>query len=360
MKISYKKNLLFVMLLAATLTRVSADDQNSTSKDKSESESVSSAKSDDSKSSESSSSKASSNSAQSDDSSSSKSNSESESSKASSGTPSPVQSKADPYGLKVAGQVMVGGSDAASKSFMQNVLPGLSQFVNKALPEAKNNTKSAAFQIDPNKLTLALSGNVRAYFVSEGAAYHNAIGFDAITGKDPKTSWDEVNSDSSKLIFPDASSSTGNLTDGTGKAGVRTASEPVLAGDFVDLGKQAAGTKLDFFLMANGARQSASSIFSVNPALNGDGFSQHIAGFTASLFAIPSLNSPYIFLSFEDLWGGGDKDINDTIIAIDIGAKNVAALLATPEPSMWLTLATLLAAAGWAKRRLDRQASTSR
>ena len=367
MKISYKKNLLFVMLLAATLTRVNADDQTSSNKDKSSSDTVSSAKSDDSKSSDSnsaksdsSSSKANSNSSQSDDSSSSKSNSDSESSKASSGTPSPVQSKADPYGLKVAGEVMVGGSDSASKSFMQNVLPSLSQFVNKALPESKNNTKSAAFQIDPNKLTLATSGNVRDYFVSEGASFHNAIGFDAVTGKDPKSSWDEVNSDSSKLIFPDASSSTGSLTDGTGKSGVRTASEPVLAGDFVDLGKQSAGTKLDFFLMANGARQSWSSIFSANSALNGDGFSQHIAGFTASLFAIPSLNSPYIFLSFEDLWGGGDKDINDTIIAIDIGAKNVAALLATPEPSMWLTLATLLAAAFWAKRRLDRHASLSR
>ena len=366
MKISYKKNLLFVMLLAATLTRVNADDKNSTSKDKSESESVSSAKSEDSKSSESSSSKASSSASKSDDSSNSKSDdsgsgkSDSESSKASSGTPSPVQSKADPYGLKVAGEVMIGGSDSASKSFMQNVLPGLNQFVNKALPETKNNTKSAAFQIDPNKLILATSGNVRAYFVSEGAGYHNAIGLDAVTGKDPRSSWEEVNSDSSRLIFPDASSSTGTLTDGTGKSGVRTANEPVLAGDFVDLGKQSAGTKLDFFLMANGARQSWSSIFSGNSALNGDGFKQHVAGFTASLFAVPSLNSPYIFLSFEDLWGGGDKDINDTIIAIDIGAKNVAALLATPEPSMWLTLATLLSAAFWAKRRLDRHAALSR
>ena len=274
------------------------------------------------------------------------------------GVPDPVQSPSDAYGLKFAGPVMQGGSDAAAKSFAQNVLPSVTKFVNSALPETRNNIKSTAFQIDPNKITLAMTTDVRAYFVSEGAGYHNAIGMDAVTaGNEPKSSWDEVTSPTSKLIFPDASSTAGVMPDGTATAGTRTASEPLLPGDFVNLGKQAAGTKLDFFLMANGANQSWSTIFSANSALNGDGFSQHIAGFTASIFAVPSLNSPYIFLSFEDLWGGGDKDINDTIIAIDIGAKNVAALLATPEPSMWLTLATLLGAAIWAKRRLDRSSA---
>lgn len=272
------------------------------------------------------------------------------------GVAAPVQSSADPYGLKIAGPVMQGGSDAASKSFIQDVLPSLNSFIKSALPEQKNNTKSTAFQIDPSKLVLATKTAVRAYFVSEGAAYHNSIGVNAMTsGNDPKSSYAEVTSASSKLIFPDASSTLGGLTDGTGKAGTRTASEPVLPGDFVNLGTMAGGTKLDFFLLSNGARQSWASGFSTTESINPDGFQQHVAAFTTKLFAVPQLNSPYIFLSFEDLYGGGDKDINDTIIALDVGKATVKALLATLEPAMWLTGGSFLLLAVWAKRRMDRQ-----
>ncbi|MEI7533296.1 MAG: DUF4114 domain-containing protein [Verrucomicrobiae bacterium] len=286
-------------------------------------------------------------------------NSEDKGGNTSSGEVSPVQSKADPYGMKLAGQVMQGGSDEASKNFEQNVLPSLNKFIKSALPEQKNNTKSVAFQIDPNKLVLATKTDVRAYFVSEGAGYHNSIGVDAVTpGNDPKNSYNEVTAASSKLIFPDASSTEGVVADGTGKYATRTASEPLLPGDFVNLGTFGKGTKLDFFLLSNGANQPWANVISADSSLNGDGFKQHVAAFNTRLFAVPQFNSPYIFLSFEDLWGGGDKDINDTIIALDIGAANVKTLLATPEPAMWLTLGSFLALGIWAKRRMDRTVPT--
>ena len=285
-------------------------------------------------------------------------NSEDKGGSASSGEVSPVQSKADPYGMKLAGQVMQGGSDEASKSFDQNILPSLNKFIKSALPEYQNNTKSVAFQIDPNKLVLATKTDVRAYFVSEGAGYHNSIGVDAVTpGNNPKNSYNEVTAASSKLIFPDASSTEGAVSDGAGKYGTRTASEPLLPGDFVNVGTFGKGTKLDFFLLSNGANQPWANVISADSSLNGDGFKQHVAAFTTKLF-VPKLNSPFVFLSFEDLWGGGDKDINDTIIALDIGAANVKALLATPEPAMWLTLGSFLALGIWAKRRMDRSVPT--
>lgn len=278
----------------------------------------------------------------------------------STGTPNTVQSKADPYNLAVAGPVMQSGSTAASADFNKSVLSQALQFIKQALPEGQNNTKSLAYEIDPGKLFLATKQAVTATFVYEGAGYHNSIGVDAVApgAKGPSSWWDEVTSPTAKLVFPDASSSEGGFSVST--YGTRTASEPVLPGDFVNLGTYEKGSKLDFFLMSNGANQSWANVVSIDPALNSDGFSQHVAAFTPHLFAVPQLNSPYVFLSFEDLWGGGDKDVNDTIIALNIGQANVNALLATPEPATWATFGSVLGLAVWAKRRANQQPALAR
>ena len=273
------------------------------------------------------------------------------------GTEVSVQSKAAPYGLNKAGSVMQGGSDTASKTFASTVLPSLTKFVASALPESVNNTKSKAFEIDPNKIVLANNTAVRAYFVSEGALYHNSIGVDAVAAgkKDPQSALAEASAETSQLIFPDASSSEGGFA--ASAYGTRTAAEPVLPGDFVNVGTFNKGTKLDFFLIANGAN-GGKDVFSTDEALNQDGFKQHVAGFTTHIFAVPQLNSPYIFLSFEDMWSGGDKDINDTIIALDVGAATVNSLLATPEPAMPLTFAACLGLALVAVRK-NKQATAA-
>ena len=280
--------------------------------------------------------------------------SENEDGNSAGGKVAPVQSPTDSYGLQKAGPVMEAGSTAASASFDSKELPAALQFIRQNLPEGQNNTASKAFEIDPNKIVLATKAAVTAAFVYEGAAYHNAVGVDVVSagGKEPQSWWDEVTAPTSKLVFPDASSTEGGFA--SGQYGTRTPSEPVLPGDFVNLGAMSAGTKLDFFLMANGANQSWAPVFSANGALNNDGFKQHVAAFT-----LPGMNSPYVFLSFEDLWGGGDKDVNDTIVAINVGVKNVKALLATPEPRMWLTLGAFLALAVWVKRRMDKNTAVA-
>jgi len=256
------------------------------------------------------------------------------------GVVSPVQSKADPMKLSIVGPVMAAGSDAASAQF-QTVLPGMQQFIKTYLPEAKNNLNSPlAFSIDPSKLTLATKSDVRVYFAYEGAGYHNTIGFN--------TTGVGVSSGDPKIIFPDASSSLGYGGSGTG---VRSTSDPLLPGDFVNLGAFSGGTKLDFFLIANGAN-GGSSVFSTTGSANPDRIN-HVASFTPSFWGVA--NSPYLFISYEDLLGGGDKDFNDVIIALDIGAANVAALLATPEPATWLTLGSLVGMAFWARRRSRNQ-----
>ena len=273
------------------------------------------------------------------------------------GTPAPVQGKDDPYNLPLAGPVMQAGSTAASQNFDTTVMPSLLNFIKQALPEGQINTKSKAFELDPSKLVMASGYNVTATFVYENAGYLNAIGVDAIApGKaGPKTALEEVTGPTAKLVFPDASTPGGaNAAIGSG---TRTASQPVVPGDFVNVGTYAKGTLLDFFLIANGAN-GGSQVISANAALNTDGFSQHVAEFTTHIFAVPQLNSPYLFLSFEDLWGGGDKDVNDTIIAVNVGAATVNALLATPEPAMPLTFAACLGLALVAVRKNKKAATT--
>jgi hypothetical protein len=261
------------------------------------------------------------------------------------GTYSSVQSKADPLGLAIVNKVKLGGSSEASLKFDQDVLPSALKFVQSALPEGQNNSKKpTVVNIDPSKLTLAAKTDVQAIFISEGAGYHNTLGFN--------TTGTGVKEGNPKIIFPDASSTVGYGA--TGVAGKRTPSEPLLPGDYVNLGTYAKGTKLDFFLIADGA-SGGKTVYNSN-GQNPDGIN-HVGMFTPSIFALPELNSPYIFVSFEDLYGGGDKDYNDVVFAFNVGKETVHTLLATPEPSMYLTLGGFLALGLWAKRRMDRTES---
>ena len=261
------------------------------------------------------------------------------------GVVSPVQSNADPLGLPIAGPVMAAGSDASSQAFDATVLPGALAFIQANLPEGVNNSQSPVVEkVDPSKLVLAAKTDVTATFVYEGAGYHNTLGINT-TGLG-------VNSGNPEIIFPDASSTDGFSNQST--PGTRTAYEPLLPGDFVNLGTYAAGTKLDFFLIADGANGGSTVFNSINGTSTNPDKLNHVGMFSPTMFASPDLNSPYVFVSFEDLYGGGDKDYNDTIFAFNVGSAAVHALFATPEPSMYLTLGGFLALGLWAKRRMDR------
>ncbi len=265
---------------------------------------------------------------------------------ASNGTPSPVQSNVDPLGLPIVGQVMTAGSDAAAASFDNTTLSQALGFIQANLPDGRNNTGDAkVFSVDPSKLKLATSQSVQAYFVSESAGFNNSLGFN--------TTGVGVNSGNPELIFPNVSSPEDFNPNAADNYGAPNPSQPLVPGDFVNLGTFAKGTPLDFFLISNGANGGNTVFNSGGASANPDGV-LHTGGFTASVFAIPQLNSPYLFIDFKDSWNGGDKDYNDAIIAINVGTATIHSLMATPEPSMYLTLGGFLALGIWAKRRMDR------
>lgn len=263
------------------------------------------------------------------------------------GTVSPYQATVDPLGLPIVNPVMLAGSSAASASFDQTTLSAALGFIQSDLePDGQSHIANpAVFQVDPSKLTLATTMDLQAYFVSQSCGYDSTIGFN--------TTGTGVSSGNPQLIFPSVESTENMNPNPADNYSPRTPSQPLLPGDFVNLGTYAAGTQLNFFMIADGADGGTTTYNSGGAAANPDGY-VHAAAFTPSVFAIPELNSPYLFLTFKDAWDQGDQDFNDVTIAINVGAATIHSLLATPEPSMYLTLGGFLALAIWAKRRMDR------
>jgi hypothetical protein len=245
-----------------------------------------------------------------------------------------VQSDARPYDLDIVGKVQAGGSDVGSTAFNNSILAEIRALANddwSGLNALGNN----AITLDPSKIDLATGHNVRAYFVGEQAGFRNSIGFNTQAGG--------VDSGDPTLLFPDATAPKNgykvNQADGE-----RSSKKPVLVGDFVDLGTIAAGTDLNFFLLAKGAQDPKATYSSereLNPSQNA----------YMKAFAYTSGDSSYLVMGFEDTLGNGNKDFTDVVIAFDIGSANIAALTATPEPGTMLTLGSLLGLVAHARRR---------
>lgn len=240
---------------------------------------------------------------------------------------SPVQTSVKVNGYKPFSPVYLAGSDAASKEFQVDALPGLLKLADTRLSERGVLADSSALAVDPARLKLREAADVRVYFVAEGAGYRNTLGARITEGA----------ATTAGIVFPDASSSVSYLGSTTPK---RTSSTPLLAGDFVDLGRHLQGSILDFFLVSDGA-SGGRDTFGTNASTNPDR-TQHVVAFTLA-------DSPFLLLGFEDMWGGGDHDYNDLVVAVDIGYKNVA-VLRGPEPTLPALLAAIAGITGWRRR----------
>ena len=257
-------------------------------------------------------------------------------------TESNVQAGARPFGLDIAAPVQIAGSDEASQAF-QETLPNITQLLNTQLSEKLSFNDQAAMSLDPSKLLLATESTARIYFVGEGAGYRNTLGFNALPvgSSTPDTG---ITADS-ELIFPDASSSVSTYDPDSNAR--RWSRAPLLPGDFVDLGTFAAGTILDFFVISNGAN-GGTNTYSALATRNPDQM-DHVVS-----FVLP--DSPYLIIGFEDLFGGGDRDYNDLVFAVDIGAINLQRLISTPEPGTW---AIMLGCLSWVVFSVRRRASAN-
>lgn len=223
----------------------------------------------------------------------------------SAGEPSPYQSDARPFGLQPYAQVQLKASDDRAADFQENFLPYFRELINQHLSERAVFSDREGFQLDASRLYLRTESDapIRVYFVHEGAAYHNSLGF-SMTPAGSETPNQPF------LLFPDTSFHGPSSE-------TRSSSKPLVVGDFVELSTGGPGIQLDFFLVADGARSPRSTWFN-NENLNEDG-KQHVVA-----FLLP--NSRYVMIGFEDLWGGGDLDYNDCLFVVDVGEVNAANL----------------------------------
>lgn len=218
--------------------------------------------------------------------------------------------------------VQLSGSDADAADFNANVLPGLLEIVNANLSERAAIGDLDAYALNADDLTLSVDTSLRVYFIGEGAGYRNSFGI--YTGD----STDKLTGDAA-LVFFDASkgySYSGSTDD-----------RYLDVGDFVDAGEFESGTQLNLFLIANGAN-GGRTVFYSDDTLNPDLIDHFI------LLASP--DTSYLLVGNEDLLGGGDEDYNDLVIALEIGAANVTALISQVVPLPGPVFA-LLAALGF-------------
>jgi uncharacterized protein DUF4114 len=234
------------------------------------------------------------------------------SSAASAQTLSPFQSPYRPSGLPLAGSVYMLGTDSLSATLQANV-PGYISMIKSKLPETVAFTGAGLNQLDPQRLYFLFSYAPRVYFLYEGACYTDALGVTIATVSAPTS---KPATGTSYTVFPNGHSSISPVC--ASESGVRSATEPLLAGDFVQLPTVNAGQQLAFFLMSNlnSSGSTPANTFYNGSANNADGY-QHLIAFFPD-------NSQYIIIGFEDMYGGGDKDCNDMMFAVDVGPNNAA------------------------------------
>ena len=151
------------------------------------------------------------------------------------------------------------------------------------------------------------------YFLYEGACYTNALGATIANASNPTN---QILTGNTFTIFPCAHSSISYIC--ASNSGVRSQSEPLLAGDFVQLPTVNAGQQLAFFIMANLTGNTPADTYYNGTSNNDDNF-QHMIAFFPD-------NSQYIIIGFEDMYNGGDKDCNDLMFVVDVGPPNAVSL----------------------------------
>jgi hypothetical protein len=223
----------------------------------------------------------------------------------------------------------------ASTDF-QNILQDFRGFLGEDGHFSPANINAKALNL--SSIKLAYDRDVKVYFIGETAGgYRNQLDFSASMGNSIVQSQTKIFGDTScnpgdsdflnfQFFCPNPNQALANKTQ---------QDRPLNVGDFAEIGNFQAGTQLDFLLVANGinggiTNNNQKGIYGLDQATNPDQM-QHVVSY---------YYKDYLVLSYEDLWGGGDKDYNDLVVALDLGQNNARQIanVTVPEPTATLGL----------------------
>ncbi|MBT9311769.1 DUF4114 domain-containing protein [Leptothoe kymatousa] len=172
------------------------------------------------------------------------------------------------------------------------------------------------------------ANDVEVFFVNEGAGYWNQFGY-GVDVTSPVTSF---NNSEVTTIWNSLASVNSAFANGGSMS----------LGEGYKIGDVSEGDTLDFFLR-NGPGNVFDSLAASETA-NADGL-QHVSTYQ---------HNDFLVLAYEDLYGGGDEDYNDVVIAVR-GLKDTEITEAdaadVPEPSAALALLGLSFAGKLLKRK---------
>lgn len=218
--------------------------------------------------------------------------------------------------------------------YFKNNIQNMKDFVGEEARYLDLNTINAK-KVDLSKFVLKHDHDVNVFFLGETAGgYRNRLDYKATS---------KGNTNTGKLFGDTSCSDQDSITNfdsfcanpNNAVVGRSQTDSPLNVGDWVSLGNQEAGTQLDFLLHSNDinggiygtdvhtGQANTKGVWSLNDALNPDGLQHAMAYYYNDLLVV----------AFEDLWGGGDKDYNDTVFVVDIGKENARELAGIPEPS---------------------------
>lgn len=214
--------------------------------------------------------------------------------------------------------------------------------------------------VDSKNLTMAEAAEVKVGFVSEGAGYRSMVGFYTFDANG------KIVPGSLQFLWLDASQNAQNTPGGALTKDFLGNTQP----QEISLGQLPADTRFGFFIVSDGASSStnqqimagipgvaknsdnqAADLAAINSKVtfqtdaNGNGSilvnGQALAGniyFTHdkslntdsngndmehTLSGVTAKNDGKLYIGFEDLAGGGDRDYDDVVINVDIGQYNI-------------------------------------
>jgi len=178
--------------------------------------------------------------------------------------------------------------------------PALLEEIHQAFPESQEVSPSLLnYQVDPN-LHLFQEAQIKVSFLDEGAEMKNSFGYFLYQDLDG----DGKISDSEILIRQILWENASKIDSGGS----------LVSGDALNLGKFPAGTRVGFFLVANGFQGGTETYYTLD-AKNSDGH-RHLA-------MLATANRDAIILGIEDLpWEGSDRDFNDLLFTVSVDPKS--------------------------------------